>query len=163
MSARPGCLGCSAPDARVSTVLVDSSRFGAFEVDDERVLQLAPGLLGLPDSTGYVVVETDDEDSPYFWLQSVQEPEVAFLATTPWSFFPEYELVVPDDDLAALALDRAEDAEVFLLLTVHRDGEEVSDITANLLGPVVVNTVRRRGRQLVLDHAAYSSRASLVA
>ena len=150
------------PGARVATVLVESSRLGAFEVDDDRVVRIDTGLLGIPSSTGYVVVEPGDDDSPYFWLQSVDEPDVAFLATTPWDFFPDYELVLRDDDLELLALRRTEDAEVFLLLTVHRDGEQVQDITANLLGPVVVNTATRRARQLVLENAAYTTRASLV-
>lgn len=149
--------------ARVGPVLVTSTRFGRFEVDDERVLHVPGGLLGLPSSTGYVLVETGDDDSPYFWLQSVDESEVAFLATTPWSFFPDYELIIDDDELEALALRQPEDAEVFLLLTVHRDGEQVSDITANLLGPVVVNTATRRARQLVLDRSDYTTRMSLVA
>ena len=148
--------------ARVAAVQVESSRFGTFEVDDDRVVHIDTGLLGIPGSTGYVLVEGGD-DSTYFWLQSVDEPDVAFLATTPWQFFPDYELVVGDDELASLALDRPEDAEVFLLLTVHRDGDQVRDITANLLGPVVVNTATRRARQLVLDRSAYTTRASLVA
>lgn len=149
--------------ARVGPVLVTSSRFGRFEVDDDRVLHVPGGLLGIPSSTGYVLVETDEDDSPYFWLQSVDEPDVAFLATTPWSFFPDYELVIADDELEALALRQPEDAEVFLLLTVHRDGEQVSDITANLLGPVVVNTTTRGARQLVLERNDYTTRMSLVA
>lgn len=156
-----GCSDPSAPDARVPPVQVESSRFGTFEVDEDRVLHLDTGLLGIPDSTGYVLVET--EDRTYFWLQSIDEPDVAFLATTPWDFFPDYELVVGDDELDALALRRPEDAEVFLLLTVHRDGDQVRDITANLLGPVVVNTTTRRARQLVLDRSSYSTQASLVA
>lgn len=161
----PGAAGtadAAVATARVDTVLVRSTRFGNFDVDDERVLQVTGGLLGIPESTRYVVVETDD-DGPYLWLQSVDEPEVAFLATTPWLFFPEYELVLDDDELDALDLERPEDAQVFLLLTVHRHGDEVTDITANLLGPVVVNTVTRQGRQLVLDHTDYTTRRSLVA
>jgi flagellar assembly factor FliW len=152
----------AARGARVTAVLVESSRFGSFEVDEDRVLHIDAGILGIPDSTGYVLVETGDDDATYFWLQSIDEPDVAFLATTPWQFFPDYELVVGDDELDALALRRPEDAEVFLLLTVHRDGEQVRDITANLLGPVVVNTATRRARQLVLEHASYTTQASLV-
>lgn len=143
-------------------MLVTSTRFGRFEVDDERVLTVPGGLLGIPASTRYVLVEIDDDDGPYFWLQSVDEPDVAFLATTPWMFFPDYELVIDDDELEALELRRPEDAEVFLLLTVQRDDDRVTDITANLLGPVVVNTATRRARQLVLDRGDYSTRMSLV-
>jgi flagellar assembly factor FliW len=161
VTAGEGFLDLVPPSARVSTVLIESSRFGTFEVDGERVLHFEAGLLGIPGSTGYVLVHDDDDDT-YVWLQSVDEPDVAFLATTPWLFFPDYELVVGDDELDALALRRPEDAEVFLLLTVHRDGDEVRDITANLLGPVVVNTATRRARQLVLDRSSYTTQVSLV-
>lgn len=159
----PQFLDAQIPGARVTSVMVQSSRFGTLEVDDHRVLHVTAGLLGLPDSTRYVVIESGDEDDPYFWLQSADEAEVAFLVTSPWNFFPDYELVVGDDDLEALALRRDSDAEVFVLLTVHRDGDEVRDITANLLGPVVVNTATRQARQLVLDATSYTTRASLVA
>lgn len=163
MTGPTGTNGWHPAGARVAAVQVESTRFGSFEVDDARVLRIAGGLLGIPASTGYVLVELDDDDSPYFWLQSTDEPDVAFLATTPWAFFPDYELVVDDDQLEGLELHRPEDAEVFLLLTVHREGDTVTDITANLLGPVVVNTETRRARQLVLDSATYTTRMSLVA
>ena len=163
ISTPPRTPDAAAAAARVEPVLVRSTRFGNFDVDDERVLQVNGGLLGIPDSERYVVVETDEDDSPYFWLQSADEPAVAFLATAPWLFFPDYELVLDDDELEVLALERPEDAQVFLLLTVHREGDQISDITANLLGPVVVNTVTRRGRQLVLDNSSYTTRRSLVA
>jgi flagellar assembly factor FliW len=158
--------GWAAPDratTRVSPVQVTSSRFGTVEVDHDRVMTVVGGLLGIPDSTRYVILEVDEDDSPYVWLQSVDEPEVAFLATTPWLFFPEYELVLDDDTLGALGLERPEDAEVFLLITVHREDDEVTDITANLLGPLVASTVTRRARQLVLEDSTYSTRVSLVA
>jgi flagellar assembly factor FliW len=149
------------PPTRVSPVQVTSSRFGTIEIADDRIITVVDGLLGIPDSTRYVVLEVDD-DSPYVWLQSVDEPEVAFLATTPWLFFPDYELVLDDDALGALGLERPEDAEVFLLLTVHREDDEVTDITANLLGPLVASTVTRRARQLVLEDSTYSTQVSLV-
>jgi flagellar assembly factor FliW len=143
-------------------VQVTSTRFGTFEVDDERVIVVAGGLLGFPESGRYVLIDAED-DSPYFWLQSTDEPEVAFLATTPWWFFPDYELDIEDDELGALDLTGPQDAEVFLLLTVHCDGDEVRDITANLLGPIVCNVGTRQARQFVLNGTEYTTQASLVA
>lgn len=140
---------------------ITSSRFGDFEVPDERAIAIPGGLLGLPDSTRYVVVEIDD-DSPYFWVQSADQAELAFLATTPWLFYPDYEFEIDDATQADLGVESVEDVEVVVLLTVHRDGDDVTALTANLLGPIIVNTETRTGKQLVLDSSAYSTQEALV-
>jgi flagellar assembly factor FliW len=142
-------------------MLVQSTRFGPFEVDQSRALNFTQGLLGFPDSTTYVAIEV--EETPYLWLQSVEEEDVAFLATSPFAFFPGYDLVLSDEDQRELGVDDPEQVEVLALLTVHRSGEEAQDITANLLGPIVVNVESRQARQLVLDNPDYSTRVPLVA
>jgi flagellar assembly factor FliW len=140
---------------------VRSSRFGEFEIEQTRALNFSQSILGFPDSSTYVVVEV--EESPYIWLQSVDEPDVAFLATSPFWFFPEYDLELGDDDQQALDVADPSQLEVLTLLTVHRAGETPETITANLLGPIVVNTENRQALQLVLDNPDYSTRVPLVA
>ncbi len=145
---------------KLPTVLVDSLRFGSFEVPEDRVLTIDNGLLGFPASQRYVLVESDRPD--YVWLQSVDESEVAFLATAPWSFFPDYELSLSDDDQAALELSGPASTEVLCLLTVHRsDAGEPTAVTANLLGPLVLNTENRRARQVVMAESSYGTREPL--
>ena len=56
-------------------MLIESTRFGSFEVEASRSLSFDVPLLGFPVSSTYVVVEV--VDTPYVWLQSVDEPEVA--------------------------------------------------------------------------------------
>lgn len=138
---------------------VQSTRFGSFEVEESRALNFSQGLLGFPDSTTYVAIEV--EDTPYLWLQSVEEEEVAFLATSPFLFFPDYDLELGDDEQQALDVDDPTQVEVLALLTVHRSGDKAENITANLLGPIVVNTETRQALQLVLDNPEYSTRVPL--
>ncbi len=140
---------------------VDSTRFGSFEVEASRSLSFDDTLLGFPDSSTYVVVEV--VDSPYVWLQSADEPEVAFLATSPFLFFPDYDLELPDQARDALGVDNPSQVEVLTLLTIHRAGDEPVNVTANLLGPIVVNIESRKARQIVLDRSGYSTREPLVA
>lgn len=139
---------------------VQSSRFGSFEIEDSRTLNFSQSLLGFPDSSTYVVVEV--EDTPYIWLQSVDEPDVAFLATSPFLFFPSYDLELGEEEQATLDVDDVSQIEVLTLLTVHRAGELPETITANLLGPIVVNTESRNALQIVLDNPDYSTRTPLV-
>ncbi len=134
---------------------IESTRFGEFEVDDDHTITLDDGLLGFPDSHTYVVIEV--EESPYVWLQSAEEPEVAFLAVSPFVFFPDYELELDAEAEQALAVADESQVHVLTLLTVHRDGDEPEQITTNLMGPIVINVETRRARQVVLDGDDYSS------
>ena len=144
-------------------MIVQSTRFGTLETTPDRALNFEAGLLGFPDTRSFYVVEISGEDH-YFWLQSGELPELAFLMTRPWGFFPDYEIDVPDDVQEQLGLEDPAHSEVFLFLTVSRDeNDEPAEITANLLGPIVVNTKTRKACQVVLDDSSYGTRQPLVA
>jgi flagellar assembly factor FliW len=139
---------------------IQSSRFGEFEIEASRALSFPQSLLGFPESSTYVVIEV--EDSPYIWLQSADEPDVAFLATSPFLFFPEYDLVLGDEEQSSLGVEDVSQVEVLTLLTVHRSSDDaLEQITANLLGPIIINTESRQALQLVLDNPSYSTREPL--
>lgn len=140
-------------------MLIASDRFGEIEVAEERILSFPEGLLGFPEARRFAMVESDDA-GVYFWLQSVDDPSLAFLTVMPWAFFPDYAVDLPEAEERSLELEREGDALVLCLLTVHRDTKA---ITANLLGPLVINAVSRRGRQVVLAESGYPVRAPLAA
>jgi flagellar assembly factor FliW len=135
-------------------MVIDTLRFGMLELPESVLVTLPDGLLGFPECRRFVVLPYDDE-MPLCWLQSADDPEVAFLALEPHLFFAEYEVMLSDSDTAALGLAKAEDATLLSLLTVSRDAHA---ITANLAGPIVVNVITRRGKQIVLDDARYSTK-----
>ena len=137
------------------TVLVSSERFGDVVCEDSATLEFPRGLLGFEEQTTFVIVPAD-EDGVYSWLQSTIDPALAFLVTPPHFFFPDYEPEVNDADL--LELDLRDPAETMLLCIVTIADDEV---TANLLGPVVVNTRTRAARQVVLSETRWSTRTPL--
>lgn len=143
-------------------MIVTSTRFGSLDISEDRAIDFGPGILGFPDGQRYVLVEIED-DEDYFWIQSVEIDDVAFLCIRPWDFFPDYELDVPDDVQEQIELLDPADSEVFLLLTTHHEDDELVDITANLLGPIILNSSNRRARQVVLNNSEYSTREPLVA
>jgi flagellar assembly factor FliW len=83
---------------------------------------------------------------------------VALPVTTPWLFFSNYEVRVPDEDARRLELNRPEDAHI---LCVVRASEELSEFTINLAGPVIVHRGRHLGRQIINDVGGYSVRQPL--
>jgi flagellar assembly factor FliW len=145
-------------------MLVTSDRFGALDISEDRVLHFPDGLLGFASSDRFALIDSAD-GGPYYWLQSVDDPSLAFLSVVPFAFFPDYQLDLSPDDEVAMGLTSPTDALVLCLLTVLRADDQVTvnQITANLLGPIVVNSATRVGRQIILADSGYPVRAPLAA
>jgi flagellar assembly factor FliW len=137
--------------------MLRTTRFGDIAVDEARVFRFADGLPGFPGARSFLAMNVDGHTDLY-WLQCIDDGALAFLAVSPWEYFPDYEPEIGSADQQALGLDRPDDATVLCLLTVDRDAEL---ITANLLGPLVLNTADRVGRQVVLADANWPLAARL--
>ena len=136
---------------------VHGTRFGTLEFGGDEIISLNDGLLGFPLSRRFLMFSYG-EGSAFFWLQSVDEPEIAFIVVNPFDFFKELEFIVQDDDATAIGLERDEDVEIFTLVTVPEGNPE--QMRTNLAGPVVVNVSNRQGRQILIKE--YSPRQALI-
>jgi flagellar assembly factor FliW len=133
-------------------MLIQTARFGTVEIDDSKVITFDDGLFGFPDCKRFAILQACP-DGALFWLQSVDQPTVAFVVCEPRLFVSEYEPAIRRDDAEALGLEMVEDARV--LAIVNRVNGE---LTANLLGPLVINAQNLRGRQLVLSDRRFGTR-----
>lgn len=120
------------------SLTVESTRFGTLEIEADAVLRFPRGLIGLGGSR-YALLSTDD-DSPFSWLHSVEDPDLALPVTRPWQFFPDYEIELSDAEAAALGLSG--DAPTDVWVTV-RATERLEDFTVNLRAPIVVTSSAR--------------------
>lgn len=135
---------------------VRTTRFGVLEVAQDRVISFPKGLLGFPRHTRYCLLEPGD-DSCFFWLQSLDEPSLAFVVTDPALFVPDYSVPIRPEQMEDLAMTGLEDAQVFCIVN-KLDGQ----LTGNLQGPLVVNTLTRTGEQMVLAEKRWTTRHSLL-
>lgn len=125
-----------------------STRFGSFEVPDDRIIRFPSGLLGFPEQQRYVILDHDTE-APFKWLQSVDEPDLAFVFMDPAIFHPDYRIDVPTDALAEIKGEQNDDLALVVILTIPSD--DPGRITANLRGPLLISRKTRLGKQLVLS------------
>ncbi len=140
---------------------IDTSRFGPLEIDDDSIIRFSAGILGFPDEKSYVLLP-HREGSPFLWLQSVDNPELAFLVINPFVINREYSFEIPDAVQDEMGIEGAETVQTLVLVTVRRnEGEGKSQVTANMLGPVIINTKNMKARQLALDPRKYDVRYSL--
>lgn len=138
---------------------VQTARFGEVAVEQERVIQFVEPILGFSDTSQYVILD-HAEDSPFKWLQSVDDPELAFVVTNPKLFGIEYEFALSDETAERLALANAEDALVMTIVNIPQ--EDPSKMTTNLLGPLVVNQANCQALQVVLHESGYSTKTRLI-
>lgn len=137
---------------------VNTLRFGEVEVAEDKIVHFSDGLPAFEDEHEFVIVPYDEE-SPYVFLQSLETPDLAFLMTMPFVFFPDYEFEIDDDNQEKLDLHNQEDMLIYTLITVNEG--KVEEMTANLMAPVVLNTANMQARQLVLDKSSYTTKHRL--
>lgn len=136
---------------------LQTTRFGVLSLDDHRVVDFVGGIPGFPEFMRALLIEVDDNPD-YYWLQSIDDGDLAFLTVVPWSFFDDYELVLTDDDQGAIGLDDTGDAFICCLVSVDREAEA---FTANLRAPIVVNVAANRARQVILPDERLPVQAAL--
>jgi flagellar assembly factor FliW len=125
---------------------------------ERRDLVFDDGLIGCPEWQRFVL-EPDAAGPAILELRSLDEDGVALYVADPFTIQPEYEFEVGEEDSNALELTDPGDALVLVILTVR---DESASVTANMLGPLVINVRTGRGRQLVLAESGYSVRHPIV-
>jgi len=137
---------------------IASSRFGKIEVREEEIITFPEGLVGFCSFKRYLIIEREI-DRPFQWLQSIDNPELAFLITDPLLFYPGYKVELNAQENAILKLEKVKQGQVFVLVAIP---EDPSRIRANLLAPLVINTLRRLGKQVILEQSGYPLQYQLV-
>ncbi len=138
-------------------MLVQTVRFGQLEVSDNKLIKMQKPILGFERLSLYCLVEKE-EFRPFLWLQSVEDPAVAFIVVNPLVFFPDYRIEVHSNELAELMISRPSRVEAYAIVTIPKDASRMS---ANLQGPILINTENNRAKQLVLVNSDYQVRHSV--
>jgi flagellar assembly factor FliW len=133
---------------------IDTIRFGAIEIEEDKIITMPEGMLGFPGRLRYIILH-HREGSPFHWFQSVDDSSLAFVIMDPELFQPNYREAIRKEDLLSIQVDNLQEAAVFVVVNIARDCKM---ITANLEGPIVVNPEKMSGKQVVLADSSYSTR-----
>ncbi len=131
---------------------VQTTRFGTVEVAEERVLTFPSGLLGFASYRRFVLLQPDEE-GVFYWLQSADTPELAFVVTDPCLWADEYQAVIRQEQLDMMGISGITGAQLFVIVNKYDD-----TLTANFQGPLVINLSNQQGMQLVLADRKWTTR-----
>jgi len=138
----------------MSTLTIESSRFGVLEIDPEGLVEFPAGLIGLG-GTRFVLLAAE-ENAAFVWLHSVEDPTLALPVTNPWMFFADYVVELSDAEQERTGISDTEAVDVWVTV---RAGGELADFSANLRAPILV--AGGRGHQVINEASDAPVRAPL--
>lgn len=129
---------------------IQTSRFGTIEINERKIINFPHSIPGFTEREFIVVMI--EAHLPFFWLQALHNPDLAFVIADPFLFFPDYTPNIGNADKVFLGIKN--DMLVYAI-TVVREGAYV---TMNLLAPIIVNPATNIARQVVLENSSYTVR-----
>lgn len=134
---------------------ITTRKFGDIDIDEKEIVSMPEGLPGFPGFDRFIVIERK-ETAPFCWYQSVEEPNLNLVIMNPYYFMPDY-----NPELESIVAMRgwqeapSDALEVFVVINIFQEGEK-KRITANLMGPIVINRERKEAVQFVFSNSDYS-------
>ncbi len=141
---------------KAETVDIETRKFGMVTVFSDRILTMPDGLPGFPGKKQFALLELE-EIRPFFWFQSIDDPDIALIVMDPFQVLPDYEVdVEPMVKAMGWAVSAKEEIAVYTVATIGVDENGNKRITANLIGPIVIHTGLKQATQMVIADSPYS-------
>jgi flagellar assembly factor FliW len=133
---------------------IESKPYGEIEIDSSKVVTLKGGLFGFEGKDKFVIVGKEEE-RPFEWLQSVGQPDLAFVIVQPQYIRADYTLSLLPEDYRDIEADSSEDIITYAIVVVP---ENPDNMTVNLKGPIVINQDNLLGKQVINQVEEYKVR-----
>ena len=134
---------------------IETLRFGALTVDDNKLLHFNNGLPGLEECQEFAILQFA-ESTPLHWLQSTQRPEICLPIVNSFSIYPNYVFDISDEDVEELALAGPED--IYVVSVVLIPEQNIEQMTANMVAPIIINHRSGVAKQIIISSGEYNVR-----
>ncbi|MCR4791533.1 MAG: flagellar assembly protein FliW [Lachnospiraceae bacterium] len=138
-------------------MLIKTRIFGEVEIDDEKIITFEDGIIGFPELKRFALMHDEEKgsDAGIRYFQSIEEPGFAMPVMSPFMVCETYNPQVNDELLSSLGDFKDEDLLVLVTVTVPTD---LTKMTVNLQGPLVINPDARKGAQIIVEGNDYPVR-----
>ncbi|MCK5683840.1 flagellar assembly protein FliW [bacterium] len=148
---------------------INTRKFGEIEIDEKKILTMPEGLPGFPGFERFILIE-DPKTAPFCWFQSINESNLALIIMNPFLFKQDYQI-----DLEEFIGVRGwqdvtvDDLLVYVVLNIiqnrpEQDNSENTEkqITANLIGPLIINSKNNEAIQVAVSNSSYSHQYNIL-
>ena len=137
---------------------VNTSRFGEIEVDESKIVHFKDGIPAFEDEHEFIILPYEEE-SPYYFMQSLKSPDLAFLLTIPFLFFNDYTFELDEESVKELDITNPDNVFYYSMVTIPNGS--IRYMTANLVAPIVLNSDNMQAKQVVLEKSNYTTKHRL--
>ncbi len=128
-------------------IVIESTRFGEIEIDDSLLFEFVTPIIGYDEHKLFALID-NAPDSPFKWLQSCEDSELAFPITLCSYFGIDYNFTIEDNDAEILGIENAEDVMAINIANIPHDCPQ--NATVNLLAPIIINAKTNAAMQIIL-------------
>ena len=132
-------------------MLIDSKRFGPLVIPENKLIVMVKPILGFENLSKFCRIERE-EFRPFLWMQSIEDPAVAFIVVNPALFDSDYRIDINPNEISELEPSSPELIETYVIANIPDNWKQM---TINLQGPILINTANNKAKQLVLMNSEY--------
>lgn len=135
-------------------MIVNTRAFGEIEIEEDKIITFERGIVGFPELTKFALLHDEEKGNGVgiHWLQSTQESGFAMPIMDPLVIVEDYNPEVEDELLKPLGEVTEENLLVLVTVTVPSD---LTKMSINLQGPIVVNADTRKACQIIVEGKEY--------
>ncbi len=128
--------------------------FGEVEIAEEKILEFPNGIIGFPELKHFTLIHDEEQgtDAGIRYLQSLEEPAFAMPVMDPLIVKKDYDPQVNDELLSNLGNLTEDNILVLVTVTVPSD---LTKMSVNLQGPIVINSEERNAAQIIVDSGEF--------
>ncbi len=130
---------------------------GEITIDPSEILHFAHGIPGFEEENKFILLPLE-ENSTFQILQSIKTEQLAFIITSPYSVVSDYSFDIDEATVKALDIKNEDEIAVFAIVTLK---DSLRNSTINLKAPIVLNTINKKAKQVILDKDNYAIRHKL--
>ena len=139
---------------------INTRIFGEIDIEESKILTFDKGIIGFPDLRLFTLIHDEEvgANAGIRYLQSMDEPGFAMPVMDPLIVKPDYDPEVNDELLSGLGnldgLGELNQENILVLVTVSVPSD-LTKMTVNLQGPIVINADERKAAQIIVDSSEY--------
>ena len=125
--------------------------FGEIDIEDDQIILFPYGIYGFDDYTRFVLLHDIDEEeneTVFRFLQCADEENLCFTVVDPKFIDGAYEPKLPENSVRKLGIT---DSSGIVYLVIAVINENLEDSTVNMQGPIVINSKKMIGAQIILE------------
>ena len=138
-------------------MIINTKVFGEVEITDDKIITFPGGIIGFPELRKFTLLHDEEQgvSAGIRWLQSLEEPGFAMPVMDPLVVKEDYNPEIDDELLTGIG---GVTPDNLLVLVTVRVPSDLTQMSVNLQGPIVINVDELKACQIIVDVDTYPVR-----